>query len=713
MRKHLFVALLLVAGAIPLHASEEEMTIPRTEDGTLLTGRVAEVDRALENRMFDPASVPNPAPIVHDYDQVFLEVNLVPSLEDSTFSGVARFLVRSQISPLSSLGFHLHESATIDSILVEGTKRDFSRSDSPDLITISPWLATNGLVTVDLAELNLMQDDMVELEIYYRGRIAVYSGIGMTYQWGTSSRPSAEVLYTMAEPHDARLWIPSYDQPGDKFDSTRIVLTLPASYKVLANGQLEYENEEIVGEDTLKTTSWLNSNPISSYLIHFAAKDYYVHDAGTAGVNDTPVHYWVYKEWYYEDPLYPVDYSQENAIYDFGRTPQMIEAFEAAYGPYPFSKYDQAIVPMGGAMEHQTATSMGEGYAGSGNRVGEMVVAHELAHQWWGDHVGPHTFQDIWLNEGFATYSEAIWTEAVFPDYVAGYMLEMQNAAKSQDSRTSYPISDPPYPYTVGLVYDKGGAVLHMLRLEMGDEDFFNGMKSYGIAYGYGNAATADFQAVMETESGKDLSTFFDQWVHGKRWPQFGLRNYWIEENGEGGYDTWLVVEQKQSWSQLFETSMPVRLRSLEDRAEDTVYVAHIDAARLDTVFLGTHPWRPKQGVFNYKNWVMCDVDASGLTGVETPDVQALPQRFDVTQAWPNPFNAAASFELFLPSSSLVNVDIVNMLGRQVATLANERMSAGRHRFSWQPAPDLASGVYLIRVHAADRQIIRRVTLVR
>jgi len=214
----------------------------------------------------------------------------------------------------------------------------------------------------------------------------------------------------------------------------------------------------------------------------------------------------------------------DNALNDLASLPDMIDYYSQLYGDYPFEKYGNATVNMStfGAMEHQTMTTLGN-YIITGNGAFELVIAHELAHQWFGNAVSFLDFPDVWLSEGFATYSEHLWVDKTEGwqaacDYVLSsyhnYYLSWENASNPAT------IYDPDFNhYFYPPSYEKAASVLHMLRLKLGDQQFFQLLRQYYQTYKHGNAITPEFQAIAEAVSGLDLQQFFAQWIYGSGIP--------------------------------------------------------------------------------------------------------------------------------------------------------------------------------------------------
>ena len=241
----------------------------------------------------------------------------------------------------------------------------------------------------------------------------------------------------------------------------------------------------------------------------------------------------------------------------------MIALFSEIYGEYPFieEKYGHADCLLGGAMEHQTCTSFGV--------WNDWIYVHELAHQWWGDLVTCDSFHHIWLNEGLASYSEAIWFEALYPDYPASqYMLDHRHYL---GPGTVY-VEDPENEqiFDGNLSYNKGAWVVHMLRHVLGDSITGETLRTYAAApeHRYGTATTEEFQAICEDVSGMNLDKFFQQWIYEEYYPQYAYG--WNQKPILDGYQINLGIEQIQENTVLYWMPIDVRITT---SSYDTVFV--------------------------------------------------------------------------------------------------------------------------------------------
>jgi aminopeptidase N len=322
--------------------------------------------------------------------------------------------------------------------------------------------------------------------------------------------------YVAAEPDGAANWFPANDHPSDKARYTfRITVATP--YVVAANGSL-LQTVERGGE---RTFVWQTRDPMASYL---ATVNIFPFEVQTEqGPNGLPIRNY-----------FPPDIAAA-ARAAFAPTGAMVAYFSEIFGPYPFEAYG-VVVPdadFGFALETQTISLFSRGAASSEPEEVESTVAHELAHQWFGNSVSLREWRDIWLNEGFATYASGLWLEhkqgrAALDARMQrlytllGGTLHVPGATPAPTSER--PTAGPPgSPAPTNLfsqsVYNRGALTLHALRLTIGDEDFFGALRAYAERYRYGNASTADFIAVAEETSGQQLDALFDAWLYGDGLP--------------------------------------------------------------------------------------------------------------------------------------------------------------------------------------------------
>lgn len=365
---------------------------------------------------------------------------------------------------------------------------------------------------------------------------------------------TAQLLCTLSEPYGSRDWWPGKNDLTDKLDSVVLRFHTLPHHRVAANGLLM--NEKIINGERL--TIWKHLYPIAPYLLGFAATNY-VSYSDTAWPLGTPVNIQNY--------VYP----EAEALLRTRtiQTVPVMELFSELFGMYPFigEKYGHAQIEWGGGMENQTMSLMG--------RFDYEIIAHELAHQWFGDCITLNSWHDIWLNEGFATYLAGMSYEHLFDGYYWPFWK-----AQNIEYVTSRPggsvyvkdTTDVNRIFDPRLSYSKGALVLHMLRWIVGDETFFRAVRRYLNAAQYGFAGTAQLREIFELESGKSLSSFFDHWIYGEGFPSFQVK---CDRLISGDYR--LDIHQTTSHGSVAYFRLPLPLRFYGEH-RDTTLVVDIDS---------------------------------------------------------------------------------------------------------------------------------------
>ena len=454
---------------------------------------------------------------VQDFDVLHYEFNWKLDFESQHIVGKAVVKIRSQ-STLNKITLHLSDNMNVTGITQDLTPVSFSHQN--DLLDIYP------LQTLD-------PDEKLTVTISYSG--FPQSGLNFTYHG------EDPIIWSLDEPNGAREWFPCYDVPSDKA-TVKMFITVADSMIVASNGDLIDVKSN---PDQTKTYTWEENYPISTYLISIAATNYETFsDVYTSGLETMEVFYYVYPE------------HLTQAIEDFSVTVPMMEFYADVFGEYPFleEKYGMAVIPGNSSMEHQTCTSLSSRLV-TGTHQYDYIIAHELAHQWWGDLVTLTDWADIWLNEGFATYSDALWVENLYGlEGLKSRMADFKYQYMIRHEGQDHPLYDPPLGHLFcEIEYEKGAWVLHMLRFVVGDDNFWQILKEYAQLYAYSNASTEDFQAVCEQIFGADLGWFFDQWIYEAGYPVYQFGWGFSDQN-----KIRIVIHQIQEELPLF--SMPVEL---------------------------------------------------------------------------------------------------------------------------------------------------------
>jgi len=375
----------------------------------------------------------------------------------------------------------------------------------------------------------------------------------------------------------------------------------------------------------------------------------------------------------------------------------MMSAFSRVYGDYPFDKYGMtAIIPFGfGGMEHQTLTTL--------NRylfTDEQVVSHELAHQWWGDLVTCATWPDVWLNESFASYSEAIWKESgdglqALRDYMKS---TLEHFYFSSWSGAVYDPEAQGFNLFDDVVYGKGAWVLHTLRGVLGDSTFFRALGAYRDRFAGKSATTLEFKAVVDSVAGADMSWFFNEWIFGRGWPKYASRL-------SSAADTSLLSVYQVQDSTWPTYKMPIRVRAYRGGNSKTFLVW--DSLRVQQFKL-VPGFAPDSVALDPDGWILKQIvrPPAGVAGAQTPTA------FSLFQNYPNPFNPVTTIQFSIENSDIAILKVYDVLGREVATLADEPKVPGKYSVTFDGSI-LSSGIYIYRLHAGGLTLSRKMLLVK
>jgi hypothetical protein len=378
---------------------------------------------------------------------------------------------------LSSIEYNL-VALDVDNVKVNNQNVDYTYSDN--------------IINIPLNNINA--GDEFTTIVTYSGNPVLTGGVynlGMFFQ--------SNAVFTISDPNAARNWWPCYDHPWDKA-VVDLNITVRDDWNEASNGLRTGVDDN---NDGTKTYHWVGQNPMTTFLVTVSASNFVELDDD---FNDIPIMNFV-------NPAI-----ENSALTDFSNLPFMMQVFSQKYGDYPFEKYGNVVEPIStfGGMEHQTMTTLASNII-DGNHGHETTIAHELAHQWFGDCLTPLTWKDVWLSESFATYSECVYTQQwqgfeAMNNYVQySYHNYYKNWMGANGVRSIY---NPPYDETFAPpVYEKGASVLHMLRLKVGDEVFWQILQTYFQTFHNGNVVTDDFKNIAEQVSGLDLEQFFQQWI--------------------------------------------------------------------------------------------------------------------------------------------------------------------------------------------------------
>lgn len=468
------------------------------------------------------------------YDIHYYDINLEVSNTTTTVSGDVRFDGTVISASMDTFWFELKDNMNIDSIYLNGSKRNV-------------FLRNNNVVLVPLAT-SLANQQPVSIRVWYDGtatQAGFFSGLSTSFSptWGVN------VSWTLSEPFSAPDWLPCKQDLWDKIDSVDFNGIATNPNKVGSIGLLT-GTTPLPGNKT--RFEWKTRYPTAFYLIAFAVTDYaeYISYAKPTVMqgDSIMIQHWVYN----------ATNSSNVAAVDLYRsqldaTNDMMEVFSNLFGLYPFweEKYGHMQSAMGGGMEHQTMSTMGG--------FGQDLTAHELIHQWFGDYITCATWSDIWLNEGFASYGEYLFREFGVSQTSANQWLASAQSSGARPTGSVYVPAGSSVSriFNGNLTYKKAGAVLHMLRWEMGDDStFFKGISDYIAAKAFDVSTTDELIQILEASSGQSLQGFFDEWIYGEGFPSYDVK--WNQ------IDSTVFVEVNQTTTSaltpMFSTKVPIRL---------------------------------------------------------------------------------------------------------------------------------------------------------
>ncbi|MDZ7331928.1 MAG: M1 family aminopeptidase [candidate division KSB1 bacterium] len=455
-----------------------------------------------------------------NYDTQHIQLHLKIDHHQRSLLGKTKITIVPLHHHLTSLAFHAVDLEIYSVSLADQIALHFTSDSETVAITFPHPIGIEDTITITI-------------DYFARPKKGLY------FNAPSAEKPNVpQQIYSHSEPIDARYWFPCYDEPDDKMTS-EVIATVADSFFVLSNGRLVGVKHN--PQDHTLTYHWLQDKPHVSYLVSIVAG---VYSEIRENSKQVPLYYYVYP-------------GQESlATNSFGKTQKMIEFFERKFGhPYPWDKYAQIIIARYAAagMEHTSATSFDDriihddrAHLDDNN---DDLVAHELAHQWFGNLVTCHDWSHLWLQEGMATYAEILFKEFDAGNDEAQFAIynDEQFYFEMIDKKFHQPIVFDAYLHPEEMFnyieYQKAGLVLHMLRYTIGDSSFFSSLKTYLDRFKFQTAVTADFQSVVEQVSGQKLDWFFDQWCYHGGHPKLKISSAWLPERKQ----LQLYVTQQQS----------------------------------------------------------------------------------------------------------------------------------------------------------------------
>lgn len=580
-----------------------------------------EFERLVEAEMKAAASrqavVVNPNTL--NYDITYHELRYTVDPADYFIAGTVSTTFTA-LANMNSITFDMANELTVTSVKKNGVAMSFSESGNNELVINFPTTIVSGTSAT--------------VEIVYSG-VPPVSGFSA---FAAEEHNGTPVLWTLSEPFGARDWWPCKQDLNDKIDSIDVYVTAPTQYTVASNGLQLSANDN--GNGT-KTTRFQHNYPIPAYLIAIAVTNYDVinQTAGTAP-NDFPIVNYIYPE--------NNTTTVQNQLL---QTPLIMNLYESLFETYPFSneKYGHAQFGWSGGMEHTTISFM--------QNFSRGLVAHELAHQWFGDKITCGSWKDIWLNEGFATYLASMVIEnfdgnAAFVSNKNAMISNITSQTTGAVYLTEAEAEDVNRIFSSRLSYNKGAMVLNMLRFKMGDALFFQALKNYladeDLAYGY--AVTGDLKLHLEAVYG-NLDEFFNDWVYGQGYP-----TYTLNAQNWGAGQAKIIVNQTQSNSSVAFFEMPLEIRF--SGAGGVTHDVIVNNTSNGQEFIVAVPFVVTGVTFDPNKEIISKNNVVTLAN----------ETFDLAQTisvYPNP--ATDELHIMMPTTlTLENIEIYNTLGQLI-----------------------------------------------
>jgi len=585
------------------------------------------------------------------FDVGYLGLDLNLNIPAQSISGLTVIRVRSLEANLAAIDLDLDEAMIVDSI--GGVASGFTH-------------VSNRL------SLSLNRDfgigEIAEVKIWYHGFPKNLGRKGLMF----GEHDGVPVVASLDQPYYSSTWFPCKDLPEDKIDSVDFYITIPDTLVAVSNGLLA---ETIQNGNGTATFHWQERYPIANYLIFLAVSKYAYREDSYTGLKgeNMPIQFWIFPD------------QVESAMTTLSMTKDMIHFFSTVFGEYPFikEKYGTVQFLWSGGMEHQTCTSLGS--------YGELLIAHELAHQWWGDMVTCANWRHIWLNEGFARYCEAYWFEHQNgPGSLKVYMDYLNRPSEWRSNRLLVTDTTDVAFIFDRVVYDKGAWVLHMLRKIVGESGFNQILRAYRETYGMSVAQTRDFHHVCESVSGMDLDWFFDKWVYGEGQPHYKFK--WQRNRNDNR--SWLLdlhIDQIQTTSTVF--LMPIDIVVKTENGDESLTIWDSLPSQDFTMICAAKPLSVE---IDPDSWILKSVSDVTID----PDVGEFPNEISISEPFPNPFNQTVTFQVYLPIDFQGALTVVDLAGKKIDEIQTGRLKAGNLRETWTPNR-ISSGLYFIRLEGS------------
>ncbi len=591
---------------------------------------------------------------MNKYNITYLVMDLKVSAKNTEISGSVS-QTGNFIKEADSIFFELHPDYNIDSILLNDLKSNYIR--------------TKYLVQIP------NNHKQFKISIFYHGKInsdqgQFMGGLGVIN--GIDPNTKNQVTYTLSEPFSSSDWWPSKQSLNDKIDSADLFFTTENPNLVGSNGVLLSKKSE---DPNHTIFHWKTTYPTSYYLFSFSVGPYFDYSFKTflPEANDSIL---VQNFVYADSSLF------KNIKKNIDLTSEYLKLYSSLYGTYPFikEKYGHCLSTINGGMEHQTMTTL--------NNFDPYLVSHELAHQWFGNHVTCSSFADIWLNEGFATYSEYLMYEKLFPEKKNLLLSSYIQRAKKQKEGSVF-VSDTLNEsriFSRELTYDKGALILHTLRyLIHNDSLFFKSLQTYQNIYSHSFARVHDLKKIFENVCKIDLTAFFNEWYYGEGYPIYAFQT-------ENGFETKLYFQQTTTSSKTKLFTTPLEVLLARKNLPDTLL--RLNISKNNEVF--TFPDSLK--ITNIKS-----IDPNNFILHETTSFANI---FDQTneniKIYPNPCESELTIQILNPN--VYNIKLIDLQGRIVNfTKTNSTLKLKTEEYK--------KGLYLVEISTEKTFYVEKIII--
>ena len=580
-------------------------------------------------------------PNTQNYDVTYHELRFTINPASSSMSGIVKTTFTA-LANMNTIAFDMASQLVVSSVTMNSVSLTFSQTTNQLTINFPSTLTTGTSSTVTIT---------------YAGTPPNSDG-----EFSRATHSGTAVMWTLSEPFGARSWWPCKQDLNDKINSIDVYITAPSQYNSVANGM--QQSRVVTGANA--TTHFKHLYPIPAYLVAIAVTNYQIFNQ-QAGLGTLASPYFPIVNY-----LYPEEAA--SAQVSLAVTPGIMNFYETKIGPYPFrnEKYGHARAGLGGGMEHSTVSFM--------NSWGRDLIAHELAHQWFGDKITCGTWKDIWLNEGITEYMSGLVYEHfdgqfTFNSWKSDKIGNITSSLTGATYLTDAQALDSDRIFSYRLTYNKGSMINHMLRWKIGDAMYFQSLRNYltdpALAYGY--AVTADFKSHVEAVYGSDLSEFFNDWLFNQGYPTYNV----VAQNWGTGQAK-ITVNQTQSHTSVsfFEMPLEVRLNGPTGQVLDVVVNNTVNGEEFIVAVpfvVSSVEFDPNSHIISRNNNIVLGNEKFNFD--------------DVVSLYPNPSNDVLNIQL--PSNmNIKNITFYNNIGQIVKTSTQKTTTIS----------DLNSGIYFVTV---------------